>query len=75
MCLGRVKWFDWDKAMGFIQQVDPSTGKPIEDVFVHGFLNLSLRIKLNMNIVANALNSEKRGKLGPRGREGEVNVW
>ena len=54
MCLGRVKWFDWDKAMGFIQQVDPSTGKPIEDVFVHGFLNLSLRIKLNMNIVANA---------------------
>jgi len=35
ICLGRVKWFDWDKAMGFIQQIDPSTGQPIEDVFVH----------------------------------------
>ena len=35
MCIGRVKWFDWDKAMGFIQQIDPSTGQAIEDVFVH----------------------------------------
>lgn len=33
--IGRVKWYDFDKAMGFIQELHLSTGNPINDVFVH----------------------------------------
>ncbi len=32
--VGRVKWYDFDKAMGFIQELN-ERGEPIQDVFVH----------------------------------------
>jgi len=32
--VGRVKWYDFDKAMGFIQELNQQ-GEPIQDVFVH----------------------------------------
>ena len=33
--VGRVKWYDFDKALDFIQQLDMVTGTPNFNVFVH----------------------------------------
>lgn len=32
---GRVKWYDMDKGIGFIQELDTATGGVVCDVFVH----------------------------------------
>ena len=33
--VGRVKWYDYDRAVGFIQEINTMTGMPVVDVFVH----------------------------------------